>query len=131
MCWYGRPLKKSTNYSYNAKAGLDFDSVADAIVALKAEIEEFLTAYKNGDKQEIEKEIGDVLFSAVNVGRKADCDTEKALKESAERFAKRFTIAEKLALADGEIVTELSVEEWDYYYRMAKSKIEKDEAENA
>ena len=110
---------------------MDFDSVADAIAALKAEIEEFLTAYKTGDKAGIEKELGDVLFSAVNVGRKADCDTEKALKESADRFAKRFTIAETLALSDGKIVTELSAEEWDYYYRLAKSKIEKGEIENA
>jgi uncharacterized protein YabN with tetrapyrrole methylase and pyrophosphatase domain len=98
---------------------------------LKAEIEEFLTAYQSGDKQDLEKELGDVLFSAVNVGRKADCDTEKALKESAERFAKRFTVAEKLALSDGKTVTELSAKEWDGYYRLAKSKIQQGEIENA
>ena len=114
-----------------AKAGLDFESVEDAIQALKAEIEEFLTAYQSGDKQDLEKELGDVLFSAVNVGRKADCDTEKALKESAERFAKRFTVAEKLALSDGKTVTELSAKEWDGYYRLAKSKIQQGEIENA
>ncbi|MBR2340850.1 MAG: nucleoside triphosphate pyrophosphohydrolase [Clostridia bacterium] len=112
-----------------AKAGLDFDSVASAVEALKGEIQEFLTAYENGDKQNVEKELGDVLFSAVNVGRKADCDTEKALKESAERFAKRFTIAERLALSDGKTVTELSAEEWDKYYRAAKAEI--NEADNA
>ena len=51
----------------------------------------------------------------------ADC--EKALKESAERFAKRFTKAEALALADGKTVTDLSESEWDEYYKIAKANL--------
>ena len=65
------------------------------------------------------------MFAAVNVGRKAGCDCEKALKESVERFAARFTLAEKKALADGRIVTELSEEEWDGYYLAAKEEFAK------
>jgi uncharacterized protein YabN with tetrapyrrole methylase and pyrophosphatase domain len=67
--------------------------------------------------------LGDVLFAAVNVGRKAGCDCEKALKESAERFAKRFTLAEELALKDGKTVTDLSEAEWDVYYVQAKESL--------
>ena len=111
-----------------AKAGLDFNSVASALDSLQAEIQEFLTAYQSGNAEETEKELGDLLFSAVNVGRKANCDAEKALKESAQRFAKRFTVAEQLALANGKEVTELSESEWDDYYRQAKAKIEADNA---
>ena len=111
-----------------SKAGLDFNSVASALEALQAEIQEFLTAYQSGNAEETEKELGDLLFSAVNVGRKANCDAEKALKESAQRFAKRFTVAEQLALADGKTVTALSESEWDGYYRQAKAKIEADNA---
>lgn len=103
-----------------AKAGLDFPSVESAAEHLKGELEEFFTAYKSGNAVETEKELGDVLFAAVNVGRKAGADCEKALKESAERFAKRFTLAEALALADGKTVTELSDGEWDKYYVQAK-----------
>lgn len=106
-----------------AKAGMDFASVEDAEVRLQEEIQEFLQAYHNGNEVETEKELGDVLFAAVNVGRKAGCDAEKALKESAERFAKRFTEAEKLALADGKVVTELSESEWDVYYVKAKENL--------
>jgi tetrapyrrole methylase family protein/MazG family protein len=73
---------------------------------------------------EAEKEIGDVLFAAVNVGRKAGCDCEKALKEATDRFAARFTKAEALALAEGKVVTELSDEEWDQYYRNAKKSLQ-------
>jgi tetrapyrrole methylase family protein/MazG family protein len=97
--------------------------VEDAAERIQKELDEFFEAYKAGDKTETEKEIGDVLFACVSVGRKAGCDCEKALKESAERFAKRFTIAESLALADGKEVTSLSAEEWDIYYRKAKSKL--------
>jgi uncharacterized protein YabN with tetrapyrrole methylase and pyrophosphatase domain len=60
----------------------------------------------------------------VNIGRKAGCDCEKALKESVERFALRFTNAEALALADGKDVTKLSDAEWDEYYKKAKKALQ-------
>ena len=105
------------------KAGLDFSDVEGAKQALLSELEEFSIAYKNGNIEETEKELGDLLFSAVNVGRKAGCDCEKALKESCERFAKRFTLAESKAIADGKKVTELSEKEWDEYYQKAKKEL--------
>ena len=108
-----------------AKAGLDFPSVESAAAHLKGELEEFFAAYKSGNLAETEKELGDVLFAAVNIGRKAGADCEKALKESAERFAKRCTVAEALALADGKTVTELSDAEWDKYYELAKKDLNK------
>ena len=103
-----------------SKAGMDFRSAEAAAERLQEELIEFFEAYKAGNQAEAEKELGDVLFAAVNIGRKAGCDCEKALKEATERFAKRFTAAEELALADGKIVTELSEEEWYAYYRKAK-----------
>lgn len=106
-----------------AKAGMDFATVEDAAKRLIEELTEFTEAYKSGNATETEKELGDILFAAVNVGRKAGCDCEKALKESAERFAKRFTLAEALALKEGRVVTELSEEEWDKYYLAAKAEL--------
>ncbi len=105
------------------KAGMDFASVEDAATRLREELEEFFAAYRAGDKEETEKELGDLLFAAVNIGRKAGCDCEKALKESTERFAARFTRAEALALADGKVVTELSEAAWDEYYVKAKKEL--------
>ncbi len=105
------------------KAGMDFADTQAAAVRLQEELAEFFEAYKKGDKAETEKELGDLLFAAVNVGRKAGCDAEKALKESVERFAARFTLAEKKALSDGKTVTELSEAEWDFYYLQAKAEL--------
>ena len=106
-----------------AKGGMDFATVEAAAERLQEELAEFFEAYKVGDKEPAEKELGDVLFAAVNVGRKAGVDCEKALKESTDRFAARFTKAEALALADGKTVTELSEEEWDEYYIKAKASL--------
>ncbi len=114
-----------------AKAGMDFATVEEAVLRLKEEIAEFEAARLSGEKESIEKELGDVLFSAINVGRKAGADCEKALKESVERFAARFTLAEKLALEKTDDVTRLSAKEWDEYYLAAKATISggKDELE--
>ncbi|MBQ8406369.1 MAG: nucleoside triphosphate pyrophosphohydrolase, partial [Clostridia bacterium] len=106
-----------------AKAGMDFISVDQAKERIFEELKEFDIALTAGDKIEAEKEIGDVLFAVVSVARKAGLDAEKALKESVERFAKRFCKAEELALKDGKIVTELSYEEWDKYYLAAKAAL--------
>ena len=105
-----------------SKAGMDFATVEAAAERLQEELKEFFEAYNAGDKAQAEKELGDVLFSVVNIGRKAGADCEKALKESTDRFAMRFTKAEQLALADGRVVTELSEEEWDEYYLKAKKE---------
>ena len=106
-----------------AKGGMDFATVEAAAERLQEELAEFFEAYKAGDKVQAEKELGDLLFAAVNIGRKAGADCEKALKESTDRFAARFTKAEALALADGKVVTELSEEEWDKYYIKAKASL--------
>lgn len=105
-----------------AKAGMDFASAEAAAERLQEELQEFFDAKQSGDKTQMEKELGDVLFAAVNVGRKAGCDCEKALKESAERFAKRFILAEKLALKQHADVTKLTEREWDEFYLRAKEE---------
>lgn len=108
-----------------SKAGMDFASVEEAAERVKEELVEFFKAYETGDEVETEKELGDVLFAAISVGRKAGCDCEKALKESVERFAARFTLAEEMALKEGKTVTELSAKEWDNYYVLAKKNLQK------
>ena len=106
------------------KAGMDFKGVKDASERLQEELNELFQAIEKGKASEIEKEVGDLLFSAVNVGRKAGADCEKALKESVDRFALRFTKAEELALKEHEEVDKLSESEWDNYYKQAKASLE-------
>jgi len=106
-----------------AKAGMDFADAESAAKRVEEELSEWREAYRNGAGEAVEKELGDLLFAVVNVGRKSGCDCEKALKESVERFAKRFTLAEEKALLSGKDVTKLSEAEWDEYYLLAKAEL--------
>jgi MazG family protein len=68
------------------------------------------------------EEVGDVLFAAVNVARRLGVDPELALREMAKRFATRVERAEELATADGRAFGELSLEEKDRYFDLAKEE---------
>ena len=68
------------------------------------------------------EELGDVLFAAVNVARRANVDPELALRTMARRFADRVERAEELAAADGAVFAELSLEEKDRYFDTAKEE---------
>jgi MazG family protein len=65
-------------------------------------------------------EIGDVLFSAVNVARRLNVDPELALRQTARKFVARVERAEELAAAEGVTWTELALAEQDRYYDLAK-----------
>ncbi len=66
------------------------------------------------------EELGDVLFAAVNVARRANVDPELALRTMSRRFRDRVERAEQLAAAEGKTFTELSLEEQDRYFDRAK-----------
>ena len=80
-----------------AKAGFDWSEVDGALDRLSEEIEELRTAIATGNADEISDELGDVLFSAVNVSRFVKVDAEEALTASTDKFIARFKIVEKLA----------------------------------
>jgi MazG family protein len=68
------------------------------------------------------EEIGDVLFAAVNVARRVNVDPELALRTMSKRFARRVERAEALAGESGKRFTELSLEEKDRYFDLAKEE---------
>ena len=80
-----------------AKAGFDWDDISGAIDKLSEELAELKEAIKNKDKENINEELGDVLFSAVNVSRFADIDAEESLTDATDKFVGRFKTVEKLA----------------------------------
>lgn len=68
-------------------------------------------------------EVGDLLFSAVNVARKLKVDPELALRASSSRFRERVEAAEALAASEGVDWSGLELEEQDAYYDRAKDKV--------
>lgn len=105
------------------RAGMDFRCAADAIACISSEKEELDRAVAAGDTQNIEEEIGDLLFSCVNAARHLGVDAEIALRNSTEKFIRRFEITEELTRAEGLDMKELPIEELDIYWDKAKNII--------
>lgn len=102
------------------KYGFDFEKFEDALSKLNEEIEELKTAKLSGDCVEIEKECGDVLFSAVNCVRLLGIDGEIALSRSTEKFINRFSLMENEVLKSGKSLTDLNLNELDKIYEKVK-----------
>lgn len=104
-----------------AKYGYDFKDADEAAAKVGEELSELMEALASGEQPRIREEAGDLLFSAVNVGRLAGADCETALRESTDKFIARFLKTEELILADGKKMEELPPDElWEYYARAKK-----------
>ena len=82
-----------------AKVGFDWESVNGALDKVAEETQELKTAIANNDKENQSEELGDLLFSVVNVSRFIDVDCEKALYDACDKFTERFRQVEELALS--------------------------------
>lgn len=107
------------------RAGMDFRCAEDAVACIGNEKAELDAAIANGDKANIEEEIGDLLFSCVNAARHLGVDAELALKSATEKFIKRFSVTEDLTAGEKLDMKELPIEELDIYWNKAKSIISK------
>ncbi len=102
------------------RAGMDFRSADDAMKCVRLETAELEEAVAEGDKQRIEDEFGDLLFSCVNVARHLGIDSEIALKSATDKFIRRFSKTEELLQMNSIDMKELSIEELDVYWDKAK-----------
>lgn len=83
-----------------ASVGFDWSNIADVIVNLESEIAELKNALATANSDHIADEFGDVLFSAVNLGRHLKLDSETALRRATHKFEQRFEAMEQLADSD-------------------------------
>ena len=110
-----------------AKAGYDFKDVYEAAQKIGEELYELMDAVRDEEKEHIAEETGDLLFAVVNVGRLVGVDCETSLKESTEKFVRRFLKTEALILADGKQMQTLSPDELWRYYERAKEELYDDQ----
>lgn len=96
-----------------AKVGFDWESVDGALDKLYEECDELKEAIINNDKANQREELGDVLFSAVNVARFLDIDSEHALYDACDKFTDRFSKVEQLAFERGIDMKTASLSELD------------------
>ena len=103
-----------------SKEGFDFKNVNDCILKLQEEIQEFNEALKLNDKQKILDEGGDILFSSINILRKAGINSEEALEHANNKFTKRYNNSEMLAKKDNKKFSELSLQKKHKYWLKSK-----------
>ena len=105
-----------------AKIGFDWEKRDDVWNKVREEIEELHAAAERKDKDEMENEVGDVLFSIVNYCRFIDVNPENALRRTIQKFDRRFRHVEKRLKEEGRSPREATLDEMDVYWDEAKSR---------
>ncbi len=90
-----------------------WDKVLEEISELKNEVEKL-------DKEKIESELGDVLFSVINAARLYGIDPEAALEKTNRKFIKRFNYLEKETILKGRSLHDMSLDEMNEIWERAK-----------
>ena len=108
-----------------AKIGFDWPSIYPAFEKMYEEIEDLKIEIEadNPDKNKIQDEIGDILFVATNIARIAGHEPETSLMLANRKFERRFKQMEDLSRNNTQNLKDLSLEELDSYWVMAKNII--------
>lgn len=105
-----------------AKVGFDWDNTGQIFEKLDEEASELKAAIANGNADNVEDEIGDLLFVLVNLARKLDIEPETALKRTNRKFRGRFKHIEDALSAKNIKLEESSLEEMDALWDEAKTR---------
>lgn len=105
-----------------ARAGFDWKEAEPILDKVSEEMTELKEAVKSGERDAIEDEFGDVLFSIVNYGRHLGVDAEAALRRTNEKFRTRFHAVETALRAEGRTLEDASLEEMEAHWSAAKRR---------
>lgn len=102
--------------------GFDWDDKEQVWEKVKEELQEFHDeAQQENNRDKMEQEFGDVLFSLINYSRFIGINPEDALERTNKKFIQRFKYLEKHSKADGKELGNMSLEEMDEYWEKAKN----------
>lgn len=105
------------------RVGFDWPEVSGAMQALRGETEELQRAIDAKADDAVTEELGDVLFSAVNVARFMKVDPEEALTQATDKFIRRFAVVERLASEREMDLAALSLDQLDALWDEAKREL--------
>lgn len=103
-----------------AKVGFDWPDAMQVIEKIHEELDEVKEAASSGERDRIEDEIGDLLFSVTNLARHYGIDPEQALRRTNAKFERRFTSVEKALRNQGSSLDEASLDEMEELWVEAK-----------
>lgn len=105
--------------------GFDWSNKIDVWAKVEEEIQEFKAEEEVGNKELMEKEFGDILFSLVNYARFVGIDPEYALSQTNHKFMTRFQTMETLIQEESKDLSQMNLEEMDVYWEKAKKMTQK------
>ncbi|PYO01035.1 MAG: nucleoside triphosphate pyrophosphohydrolase [Candidatus Rokuibacteriota bacterium] len=114
-------LRAQRTQAKAARVHFDWPDAPAAWTKVEEEVREAAAALADGDRARFNEELGDVLFSLVNVARLASLDAEQALTGAIEKFCRRFTHMEADLSARGKSVASVSQEELEESWHVAKA----------
>jgi tetrapyrrole methylase family protein/MazG family protein len=103
-----------------AQTGFDWENAGQVIGKLHEELREFEQARAQNDREELEGELGDMLFVLVNLARFVKVDPEQALRRTNAKFRSRFGYVEHKLAERGKTTRESSIEEMEALWQEAK-----------
>lgn len=106
-----------------ARHGFDWTQIEGVFAKVEEELAETREAYLSGDRRQIEEEVGDLLFVAVNLARHLDVDAESALRAGNRKFTRRFGHVERRLKERGQAMAEATEEELDALWAEAKRRL--------
>lgn len=102
------------------QVGFEWDETSQVWNKVQEEMAELQEAVKQNDKDAIEDEYGDLVFSLVNYARFLHIDAESALERTNRKFIKRFNQMEAQATANGKNLQDMTLEEMDDIWNQVK-----------
>ena len=105
-----------------ANVGFEWDGVNGAWDKLMEEVAEFKREAEKMDREKMESEMGDLIFSIINVSRLYKINPENALEKTNKKFIARFNYLEQRAISLGRKLKEMTLSEMDELWNEAKSK---------
>lgn len=96
-----------------ARVGFDWNDLHGVLAKVREEISEIEEAAASGDAAHLDEEIGDLLFSVVNLARKGKINAELSLRQSTEKFTRRFQKLEAILKERGAAFQDLTLAQLD------------------
>ncbi|MGI6718712.1 MAG: nucleoside triphosphate pyrophosphohydrolase [Bacteroidales bacterium] len=100
--------------------GFDWDNIDQVWDKVEEEVDELKTEIKNGDKEKIELEFGDLLFALINYSRFLDINPDDALEKSNKKFITRFNYIEQKIKESKKHFNDYSLAELEEFWKEAK-----------
>ena len=105
-----------------SRQGFDWDQIEGPLDKVEEEFAELRQAWASGETPAIEDEFGDLLFALVNTGRFLNVDPEQSLRQSTDKFERRFRALEEAVRTSGREISALSLQELDAIWDEIKAR---------